>query len=921
MKKSLKKIFALAVIALNLFSLSTPIAYGASFSLSNPLGVMNSIFSSLGVNKSELQYAVKSFNVSRRKKTPPSLSLTFEPANPVPGEKVIVTATPTYFMNATEDLYFTWYLKNKRCFDKELDGSDYKSKFAQGDFAKCDLNESGEVNIEDYKIKAMRLLANNDFDWENADYSKDTDDDGYRAISGGADQVGKDSHCFVHNIESGDEYEITCGHLFPNSPSDTTGDDSFSSSEEEFWHTNPKNKDTAQTGKTDEANVVGLGKNVFSFTYTAGDQIGVVVEGVSIEPTQYADASYRTMWAFTKNKCDITSGSSGYPKIGTPSVVTQLNTPSENYTTTITTTETESVVSDTQVNDLASIRTTTSTRTLITYTDPDTQETTTTSDSTETSRTCSQEEIEQGVTCSGADAINQIITTSTMSISDLNNCLYENFVTPAEGGELNEKLEVALSSLPENPLNDPSGNGNGDILSFNASVTNANNASYLNYAWEVFAGDETDSDEWGNPIPKNKLSEPTQTSGLGIKTLSFKLNFKPTDFSPVGVKKYLKVRVTVKETLSEGGEREGHADIIVPISSSEERIKVYTAKVTDGKIDLPAKKNSADLKKLERCVVTSSTTNTLIPQAVCEIAKNEIIAVSIDNGTDSASSVYTDFLWTVDGETQTCPDTSFEDCLDANGRSTAQTYFPVLKNSGDNYTVNLSALNKNTGERLELTRVFSVSTPEIKIVPQEKNASGEFTCRGLLLGNYLDFNDKTYEDRSDSEFQALTNHEIELLPAFFGAIGQKSFATPKDYPYKWNVDGVTIDAQNSTNFGYSIDLANYGKLILPPKNIGEKYRVSLSTIFTPTNAMRQVLNKHWGVTYDEFYEKKLKDQVEIEMVSTEIAQKENSSQKIFATVSSGIPSYISFLFRIALSGAAIILAMKIIFFVLPKRQF
>ena len=127
------------------------------------------------------------------------------------------------------------------------------------------------------------------------------------------------------------------------------------------------------------------------------------------------------------------------------------------------------------------------------------------------------------------------------------------------------------------------------------------------------------------------------------------------------------------------------------------------------------------------------------------------------------------------------------------------------------------------------------------------------------------------------------------------------------------MDGTIVTAQNATDYGYSIDLSNYGKLVLPPKNAGETYLVSFSDIFAPTNSTKLILNKYWNVTYNEFYEKKLDHNIEIAMTSASpLALKANSPNKIFATVSSGIPSYFAFLFRIALSGLAIILALKII---------
>jgi len=971
MKLEFKKIITLFLVVVNIFSLTTLPVYAdtTEVMLGNPVELMDTIFEELGVDKNELQNTVKTVNVSRQKIEPPTLSLTFDPTDPVSGEKVTVTATPTYFLNATEKLYFTWYLKNKRCYDKVLDGDSYKSKFADGDFEKCDLNSDGEVDIEDYKIKAARILAYNDFDWQNADYSKDGDDDGYEAVFGGDDQRNKNNeHCFLRNISSGNDTEIACEHLFPNAryydetghlSKDTTGDGNFGSSEESFWHTNPSNNDTAGTGNMDEANVAGLGENVFSFSYTTGDKIGVVIEGSSIQPTQEADSSYKTMWAFSKNTCNydgndaplnIDNDDSDFPITTGPTTVVYPDTngftsgsnptpiPATGYTTTVITTTVQEVVTDpstgqpAQVENNATIRAKRTIQTIITHIDPVTGATITDSDTTTYNSTCPQSTIESGgtlsedghsYTCTGPDAINQPSSTD-LATPDLNKCLYANFLTPSEGGGSNQKLDVTLKSLPENPINDSSPlpddyktgdpKGDGDQVSFEATVSNPNNASYLNYTWEVYTSNEPNPDDWGQALSKDKLDQATQTSGLGVNSLKFNFNFKSTDFSSGTLPKYLRVKVIVKETLSDGsGEREGHTDITMTISSSEERIRVYTAKVNAENINFPAEKTDrAGLDALERCLFTATE-----PAATCEVAKDEIIGVGIENGPEG-DPTYTDFLWTIDGKTQTCPDENFSLCLSADGKSTERTYFPILKEPGDSYTVGLSTLSKQTGERIELTRVFTVSTPEAKIVPTEKDTSDKYICRGLLLGNYIDFYGQPHEDRSDTKFQALTGNNLELVPTFTAA--PKTFENASDCPYQWNVDGVNINVTNATEYGYSIDLTDYGKLILPPKNVGEKYLISFSTIFTPTSAVKQMLNKYWNVTYNEFYERRLTHNIEIEMVDTEIAQKTNSPKKILATISSGIPSYIAFLFRIVLSGMAIILAIKIIFFVLPKTN-
>lgn len=86
---------------------------------------------------------------------------------------------------------------------------------------------------------------------------------------------------------------------------ENSGDGSFNEKEEQFWGTNPDDPDTAGLGNADEANVIGLGTDNFTWNYQPGDKLGVAVEGTSMVPTKYSDSSSMVMWAFPKNKCDI----------------------------------------------------------------------------------------------------------------------------------------------------------------------------------------------------------------------------------------------------------------------------------------------------------------------------------------------------------------------------------------------------------------------------------------------------------------------------------------------------------------------------------------------------------------------------------------------------------------------------------------
>ena len=94
-----------------------------------------------------------------------------------------------------------------------------------------------------------------------------------------------------------------CKHVFARPVGGTSGDGVFGAGEEIFWKTNPRDPSTANNGQKDEATVVGLGIDEFSWTYFSGDEVGVAVEGTSMIPTKHDDSSSYVMWAFSKNKC------------------------------------------------------------------------------------------------------------------------------------------------------------------------------------------------------------------------------------------------------------------------------------------------------------------------------------------------------------------------------------------------------------------------------------------------------------------------------------------------------------------------------------------------------------------------------------------------------------------------------------------
>ena len=758
---------------------------------------MSGIMESLGVDSNELNYAVQTMNVSRQKETAPQVNLTFTPSNPQTGDKITATATPLYFMGDIKNQYFTWFLEQKGCDQDDSPNSEKK--------AKCDLNGDDKVDIEDYKIKAMRTLANNDFSWQSADYSHSDGKSEHDAIFGGTDQKGKEAHCYVQDVASGNAFSLECdSHLFANAPDESTGDNSFGRNEEKFWHTDPTSADTAQTGNTDEANVAGLGMNALSWNYTAGDKVGVVVEGSSIEPSQTQDASYRTMWAAPNGLC------SGF-----------------------------GIEEDTWTNDNG------------------------------------EEESALNLKKNG-ETLQEI-----SKVSDLNTCLYENLVAPSENSPASNKLDVSLTYSPTSPINDPTAYddptlSNGDELTVQSSVSNPTNSAYLQYSWEVFESDEPNPDEWGDPIPKSSLPDATQMEGLGITSFKFKLNLAEP-------KKYLSVKLTVKETLDDYA-REGHSSVLIPLSSNANNLHVFATSVSD---TAPSGLSTPYVSMADE-ICTSATES-----ALCPITKNEIIGLNVD------SSSLTDFLWTIDGTPFTYKECFFDNC-DIN-KQTNVAYFPALKEVGESYTVALTALNKDTGEKVSLSKMFKVTAPGVSISSADENV-----CKPVLLGNYIDLNGKAWPDYSETNFWGLADNPIKLK------------TNPSSTFITWIVDGQAITTDNATSLGFTLD--DTGSITLPAKEYGQSYTVSATALYAQGVLVKTALNKYWGASYDDFYEKNISNTINIDLQDSTSTVASVKAKKILATIYSGTPAYLAFLLRIALTAFLILFSSQLTLSFFPRTK-
>jgi hypothetical protein len=129
------------------------------------------------------------------------------------------------------------------------------------------------------------------------DFGNSNSASGFRGYNGSNSTYGSDN--------SGLDYNVSCKHKWEDAANYTSGSGKFPTGEEEYWKTDPTDPDTDGDGFVDGADIIGLGQQDFTWTYQAGDRIGVVVEGTSMLPTDEKNAYYKIMWGYL-DTCDST---------------------------------------------------------------------------------------------------------------------------------------------------------------------------------------------------------------------------------------------------------------------------------------------------------------------------------------------------------------------------------------------------------------------------------------------------------------------------------------------------------------------------------------------------------------------------------------------------------------------------------------
>lgn len=932
-----KKIVSAILFSLLLFFQATPTGWGISASSSmgdadidiqqndpDINDIMTNIEERYHLNKEEIQHYGEGMNVANEKKTVPELTLFFSPTSPVPGEDITATANPVYFNSDKEHLYFTWFLQHKECTKDSTDAA--VKKF-------CDLDEDGDIDKNDWKIAAMRTIANGGFDWQSGKYNEPSyteDRDGFDTQNMfGGDQgykKGSNAYCYAQDPETGAIYELAtpgapsgdpnnptprsatsdCNHYFPHPKSGISevGDGSFDRDEEKFWHTDPYDPDTAGLGHPDEANVVGLGKSSFTWKYAVGDKVGVMVEGISSIPAKHDDSSYAIMWAMPKKNCSVSPTGKYIEKI------------------------------------------------------------------------------------KGYDV--EFLTGN----QDLDDCIDKNLIDPREGGQT-ERIRAALAYSPKFISNDASGEAFGDTATITSSIENTEaKQSTIKYEWTVFVnangsydprgfstdpnldttdgGTNKEASKWiditrflninefinrytGNgivslPITFNITSDlfknytgkknPSDTKDPNTDSIK-KLRVYQKDRIEGGVVKtdtssifggkinspaniedkigtaYFKINVKITENVDitginaiEGGKRSSSASIVIPVSRMGDNQMIVKKVDVNANNKLVIKKGKAaptsPLTDIVICNENAKPNGTTpdnylgIGRNLCLVVKNEIFNLSIANDDNSLKN----FQWTLDGEPLLCTSDMAETSsapikpLCSDSEEGSLTFLPVTGDAGKVYDVNVSALDSVTGKRISVSRAFQVIDPYATIASQDKDK---------VWQKYLGYYKKTdsdgkiyaYENLSTTKFQAFPETVASFKVTFPSGIGDRA-------KYEWVVDGTKISDSTKQTDPDKIQILLSG-------DPGTTHTITVNGYITEKGRFRNILSKFWNASVFDTEEQSFSNTIEVEIVPKEEESALASPTSFFAAIAKNAPRQILFVFELFLSVFVMIILLSLIF--------
>jgi hypothetical protein len=181
MSRKIKKVLLTIGVSLEIIVLIAPSLVQA-FDYPSPNEVARDMEKRYHINQGMVQNSGESFNTAAYKGKAPQVQIVFDPLDPKEGELITAKANPLYFGNAANrNLYYTWYLKREGCdYDVGLDtnpetNNNDRNRNGIPDWqddlntlAKCDDDNNYNVTLNDWMVKAQRLLASDGYNFRRS---------------------------------------------------------------------------------------------------------------------------------------------------------------------------------------------------------------------------------------------------------------------------------------------------------------------------------------------------------------------------------------------------------------------------------------------------------------------------------------------------------------------------------------------------------------------------------------------------------------------------------------------------------------------------------------------------------------------------------------------------------------------------------
>ncbi len=693
-------------------------------------------------------------------------------------------------------------------------------------------------------------------------------------------------------------------HLFPrNADGEQVGgpDGEFGFEDEIFFGTDPYDDDTADNRVKDEATVVGLGQDTFSWIYSPGDQIGVIVEGESMMATKHPDSSKMIMFATVNNACDLSG------------IMNETVLPVDigSYT--------------------ASIRGRNVKIPAVSYGDEN--------DSfEEVINNCLNNSENAFIDPARGGAAKKLNISLSYSPT---NPIYDPVGTVVAG----EQTSVSV----------------GDKLVVRASVTNADyDDDRLSFKWSVYRSNnltaDFDPENWTRIRSRTEGVDPDNPDELFLEDFfadvtpltgndlgSLELRLTPPDAEErnelftdengeVRDTTYLKFRVEVEENfdllsseLYRYDVSRGRGEVIVRLARSSDTIKVYTVTSRE-QITTPG-----DVSGMPICADTPGQV------AVCPVVKNQLLKLAVDERQEGGGlSEYGDragagggYTWLLDGKPMYCNEKVFTGECDGTNEG-VYNYLAVLGDVGTRYTVTVVATNVggNGGKSVELTRVFEVVEPYLAPCesgfPSETGGSTEILvgCNNLtrkVKGMFLrEPGVDTENQNSDVDGDGINDFVPDISENVFRSVAGGSFTIAASVRPRWIADQTTIDwfANNVLVSAGS----NSATVDTSDKNPGENINIRAQAVYIQPTDVREILREAWNVTDNEMSDKRFDANIQVQLVaSADDLQSMTPPQVFMAALGLNAPGTVVFVFRVFLVVAALVFFIGILWYFLPDR--